>query len=153
MFEHVPPTFPRLFRVCFTLWCIAWPLLLYWGALHEQVVLSAVAVSVLVFTPYVIRHLAHVNYLVAQKLHRMTCLDLESTIEKLGQRHQFEIHEAAARELEILADSLDEAPPDVVIAPRSLARGINLRVQALRKTAPNPPEFDLEQLTVHDPDD
>lgn len=60
-------------------------------------------------------------------------------LDKLSTLHKFEVLEAIATELELLADGVESAPRHAVIVPKQLELQLRTRIRHLRRLAPNPP--------------
>lgn len=153
MLDHVPPALlSRLPGAVFLFWCVAWPLMLAWGAVNGDVVLAVFSIVVLVLTPYIARRWSRSNYLLERRLHALCHQDFHKCVARLAARHGFQLHETAAGELEIFADTLRAVPPGYLLDAQVLAVRVDQRVAHLRKTAPNPPELDLRELVAPDGD-
>lgn len=134
-------------------WCAVWPVTLTWSCVHGYPGPALLAIVALVLTPYVVRYRARCAWLEECASHERCHVKVDRAFELLSAQHGFYLHETAAGELEILADTLRGAPPATSVHPHALALQIEMRVAHLRKQAPDPPLLDLAELVAPDGDD
>lgn len=135
-----------------SLWCGLWPICLAWSSATDHIVIGLVAILVLVATPLVLRHRQVVLRDREVRAHARCHVHRNELLAKLQIHYEFCTHEAVARELERLADSLRDAPPRTLVEPRSLADNLDERVAYVRRVSPNPVLTSIFEFASREPE-
>lgn len=128
------------------MWCLAWPMVVMWGATHGLVWLSAIGVVLAGGTPLVLHALGGRVWRDEQRKHRACHARVENMLNDMRASHSFRLHEVTASELETLSDALRAVPPGAPLDPGRVADTIDARVRHLRSSCPDPPQIPLQDL-------
>jgi hypothetical protein len=131
----------------FTLWCTVWPVMLALSCVRGDVVSAVVAIVVVSLTPIA----AFALFRQEKRNHEDCHVAFDAAMKTLTASTVFHIHEARANELDMIAQAISEAPPNLLVDPQTLASSIDARVSFLRQAAPVRPVSIMSLL--HDEED